>query len=138
MMVQNYTHAYQGVVFQQSDSVIISLPDTAIFLGDELSFGIKLQGSFVESINSIQFGFRYDTTKLSLISFIPSQEVTQNFTYFVNDSIPGHIYFAAASAESSLGDEIVVDIKLMPNSIGTTKLNIEELLLNEGKLGRAC
>ena len=50
MLVQNYTHAYQGVVFQQSDSVIISLPDTAIFLGDELSFGIKLQGSFVESI----------------------------------------------------------------------------------------
>ena len=133
MLVQNYAHAHQGVAFQQSDSVFISLPDTAIFLGDELLFGIKLQGSSIDSINSIQFGFRYDTTKLSLISFIPSQEVTQNFNYFVNDSIPGHIYFAAASAESSLGDEIVVDIKFMPNSIGTTKLEIEELLLNEGK-----
>ena len=92
MLVQNYAHSYQGVAFQQSDSVIISLPDTAIFIGDELSFGIKLQGSSIEPINSIQFGFRYDTTKLSLISFIPGQEVTQNFTYFINDSIPGHIY----------------------------------------------
>ena len=98
MLVQNYAHAYQGVTFQQSDNVIISLPDTSIFLGDELSFGMKLQGSSIESINSIQFGLRYDTTKLSLISFIHSQKVTQNFTYFVNDSIPGHIYFAAASA----------------------------------------
>ena len=136
MLVQNYAHAHQGVAFQQSDSVFISLPDTAIFLGDELSFGMKLQGSSIESINSIQFGLRYDTTKLSLISFIPSQKVTQNFTYFVNDSIPGHIYFAAASAESSLGDDILVDIKFMSKSIGTTKLNIEELLLNEGK--RVC
>ena len=92
MLVQNYAHAHQGVAFQQSDSVFISLPDTAIFLGDELLFGIKLQGSSIDSINSIQFGFRYDTTKLSLISFIPSQEVTQNFNYFVNDSIPGHIF----------------------------------------------
>ena len=74
MLVQNYAYSYQGVELQQSDSVIISLPDTVIFLGDELSFGIKLQGSSIESINSIQFGFRYDTTKLSLISFIPSRK----------------------------------------------------------------
>ena len=64
--------------------------------------------------------------------FNPDQQSLEGFTYLVNDSIPGIIYFSAISAGNNFYNGQVAQLQIKLKATGKTKFEIEDLLFNEG------
>jgi len=136
LLGSNYSYAFQQNIIGNDvlpDSALLVLPDTSGIIGTSLSLDILLANNTGTELNSFQFGIAYDTAMVGLEGFNPNEEVLANATFLANDSIPGVVYFSAASADEILSGGLVAAIDLTLKSLGQTHIHVINALFNEGQ-----
>ena len=135
LIVSNYVYASGNNTFSNyelQDSAVVILPNSSGTIGNNLVFGLEIDNSTGVHLNSIQFGLHFEATMVGIDWFNPDQQSLEGFTYLVNDSIPGIIYFSAISAGNNFYNGQVAQLQIKLKATGKTKFEIEDLLFNEG------
>lgn len=135
LIVSNYVYASGNNTFSNyelQDSAVVLLPNSSGIIGNNLVFGLEIDNATGAHLNSIQFGLHFDTTMVGIDWFNPDQQSLEGFTYLVNDSIPGIIYFSAISAGNNFYNGQVAQLQIKLKATGKTEFEIEDLLFNEG------
>jgi len=131
----NYGYAFQQNLIGNDvlpDSAIIVISDTASIVGTSVTLDLNLFNPTGSPINSIQFSVEFDTAMVELEGFNLNEEFLDGFSYLTNDSLPGRVYFSAASAQDLLSNGQLAQISFQLNTIGKTQVQLNNLLLNEG------
>ena len=131
----NYSYAFQQNIIGNDvlpDSAVIFISDTASIVGTSVTLDLELFNPTGSPINSIQFSIEFDTAMVELEGFNPNKEFLDGFTYLTNDSLPGRVYFSAASAQDLLSNGQLAQMSFQLNTIGQTRVQLNNLLLNEG------
>jgi outer membrane protein assembly factor BamB/fibronectin type 3 domain-containing protein len=135
MLGVNYAYAYQTTVIGNDvlpDSASLYLSDVTAVVGSLVEVDVLLNNATGTQVNSIQFGVKYDTALVALEGTSPNEDFFADFTYIINDSIPGVVYFSAASSEGLLASGELLQLQFMLKQIGATQLSFTSELLNEG------
>ena len=135
MLGANYAYAYQTTVIGNDvlpDSASLYLSDVTAVVGSLVEVDVLLNNATGTQVNSIQFGVTYDTALVALEGTSPNEDFFADFTYIINDSIPGVVYFSAASSEGLLASGELLQLQFMLKQIGATQLSFTSELLNEG------
>ena len=135
LMVSNHVYGSNYEInskYLLQDTALVLLPNSSGILDSKLVLGLEIDNATGLHLNSIQFGLHFDTTMVGIDWFNPDQQSLEGFTYLVNDSIPGTIYFSAISADSNFFSGLIAQLQIELKATGKTKFEIKDLVFNEG------